>query len=73
MKGVFGKTRELLENRPADYRRVFNLAFQVLAGSALEGSATGSETEVAQNMFQKLSTSPFKALYMKLLMRVDLS
>jgi hypothetical protein len=71
MKQDFVKTRELLENRPRDYTHTFLLAFQVLADIALEASSTGSETEVAQNMFQKVSKSPFNTLYTKLLMRID--
>ena len=73
MKQLFIKIREMLENTPAVFKRVFFLAFQVLADSALDASQTGSETEVAQNMFQKVSKSPFNTLYSKLLMRIDMS
>ena len=71
MKEFFVKARELLERRPAEYGRVFMLAFQILADSALEASSSGSETEVAQNMFQKVSKSPFNTLFTKLLIHMD--
>jgi hypothetical protein len=71
MKQFFIKTRELLENRAADYGRVFSLGFQVLADTALDASQSGSEAEVAQNMFQKVSKSPFYTVYSKLLIRID--
>ena len=71
MKEFFVKTRDLLENRLGDYKRVFLLAFQVLADISFEASPSGSEKEVAQNMFLTISKAPFNTLYLKLLMRID--
>jgi hypothetical protein len=73
MNDLLVKTRELLENRSREYKRVFLLAFQVLADMVLDASSSGSDTEVAQMMYLKISKSAFHTLYSKLLIRIDTS
>jgi hypothetical protein len=72
MRVFVERARELLENRSDEYSQVFLQAFLILADSALEASSTGSDAEVAQAMFHRISKSSFTTLYTKLLMHVDL-
>lgn len=71
MSHFLASSREKLENAPSSYREAFLLTFQAVADSVLDIPAGKPESEIAQNMFNKISTTAFSSLYKKVLMRMD--
>jgi hypothetical protein len=64
-------SRERLENSPNEYHDAFLLTFQAIADNVLDIPAGKSESEIAQSMFTKISSTAFSSLYKKVLMRMD--
>jgi hypothetical protein len=64
-------SRKELENNPSAYHDAFLLTFQAIADTVLEIPANKPESEIAQSMFSKISTTAFSSLYRKILMRID--
>jgi hypothetical protein len=60
-----------LENRAATYHDAFLLTFLAVADSVLDIPAGKPESEIAQSMYNKISTTAFSSLYKKVLMRID--
>ena len=65
------RSREELENRPSVYHDAFLLTFQAIADTVLDIPVNKPESEIAQSMYSKISTTAFSSLYKKLLMRID--
>ncbi|MCL4393645.1 MAG: AIPR family protein [Chloroflexi bacterium] len=63
--------RRELENRADAYHDAFLLTFLAVADSVLDIPAGKPEAEIAQSMFNKISTTAFSSLYKKVLMRMD--
>ena len=61
---------ELLQGTPKDFNDKYLLAFQVLAETAMN-STSGTEADVAQNMFNLITRAPFPNLFRMLLMKID--
>jgi hypothetical protein len=64
-------SRKELENNPSAYHDAFLLTFQAIADNVLDVQAGKSESEIAQSMYTKISTTAFSSLFKKLLMRMD--
>ena len=64
------RLEKLLQGTPGDFNQKYLLAFQVLADTAMNAT-TGTESDVAQNMYNAITRAPFSTLYRALLMRVD--
>jgi hypothetical protein len=64
-------SQRALENRADDYYDAFLLTFQAVADSVLDIQTGKSESEIAQNMYTRISTTAFSSLYKKVLMRMD--
>jgi hypothetical protein len=71
MNKFLASSRERLENNPSRYHEAFLLTFQAIADSVLDIPAGKPESEIAQSMFTKISTTSFSSLYKKVLMRMD--
>jgi hypothetical protein len=65
------KARAELENRADGYHDAFLLTFVAVADSVLDIPAGKSEGEIAQSMYNKISTTAFASLFRKVLMRID--
>jgi len=71
MNRFLALSRSQLENHPTDYQNAFLLTFQAIADSVLDIAVGKPESEIAQNMFTKISSTAFSSLYKKILMRMD--
>ena len=71
MIDLLRNAKRLLEAEVAEYERAYLLTFQTIADSVLDIPEDRSESEIAQNMFQKISTLQFSRLYKRILLRVD--
>jgi hypothetical protein len=65
------RAHEALENRSHDYHDAFVLTFQAIADWVLDIQVGKPEMEIAQNMYNKISTTAFSSLFRKILMRMD--
>ena len=65
------RAREALENRSAEYHDAFLLTFQAIADWVLDIQVGKPESEIAQSMYNKISTTAFSSLFRKILMRLD--
>lgn len=63
--------REALENRSAEYQDAFLLTFQAIADWVLDIQVGKPESEIAQSMYNKISTTAFSSLFRKIRMRLD--
>jgi hypothetical protein len=64
-------SRKELENNPGAYHDAFLLTFQAIADNVLDIPSNKPEGEIAQTMYNKISTTAFSSLFRKLLMRID--
>ena len=69
--GFLRSLSDLLVNRRQDFIRTYIYAFEVLAQTSLDITSRGSDADVQQSMFGKISGTPFDTLYKRLLMRLD--
>ena len=60
-----------LENNPSAYHDAFLLTFQAIADNVLDIPVGKPDSEIAQSMYTKISTTAFSSLFKKLLMRMD--
>jgi hypothetical protein len=63
--------REALENRSAEYHDAFLLTFQAISDWVLDIQVGKPESEIAQSMYNKISTTAFSSLFRKIRMRLD--
>jgi hypothetical protein len=63
--------REALENRADAYHNVFLLTFLAIADTVLDIPTGKADSEIAQSMYNKISTTAFSSLFKKVLMRMD--
>jgi len=64
-------SRKELENNPSAYHDAFLLTFQAIADNVLDIPVGKPDSEIAQSMYTKISTTAFSSLFKKLLMRMD--
>ena len=60
-----------MENKPSDYHEAFLLTIEAIAYAILDIPEGKPESEIARDMFAKISTTAFSSLYKKGLMRMD--
>lgn len=63
--------RSELENHADSYHDAFLLTFLAIADSVLDIPTGKPEGEIAQTMYNRISTTAFSSLYKKVLMRMD--
>jgi len=71
MNRFLASSRKELENNPGAYHDAFLLTFQAIADSVLDITVSKPDSEIAQSMYSKISSTAFSSLYRKLLMRMD--
>ncbi len=64
-------SRKELENNPSAYHDAFLLTFQAIADTVLDIPVSKPDSEIAQSMYSKISSTAFSSLYRKILMRMD--
>lgn len=65
------RAREALENRRDQYQDAFLLTFNTIADTVIDIPTGKSESEIAQNMYNRITSMAFSSLYKKVLMRID--
>lgn len=71
MRLFLGKCRKLLENNPASFDTAYRHAFAAVADSLLDVDAGKNDSDIQQNMFNRVSTMAFEGLYKRVLIRID--
>lgn len=71
MNRFLASARGKLENQPGEYHDAFLLTFLAVADSVLDIPTGKPEGEIAQTMYNRISTTAFSSLYKKVLMRMD--
>jgi hypothetical protein len=71
MNRFLASSRCELENHPDAYHNAFLLTFQAVADSVLEIPEGKSDGEIAQNIYNRISSTAFSSLYKKVRMRMD--
>lgn len=72
MQQFLRKARGLLENRREEFSQLYMLAYQTLAELAMQAwSSNAGEAQVAQEMHKRISSTPFRAVFRTLRMKMD--
>jgi hypothetical protein len=73
MRAFLRSARREVESNSGRFKECYVLAFAVLADASLDASTEGSDREISQKMYSKVSGIPFNNLFAKLKLRMDSS